>query len=434
MLRFHLPGLRTRLSVLLTAAALLASCAPAAPTPFSPRSSTPIQVYEAAKGLNNPTVAADASHHRVYVAWTEYPNDVNAISYLAVSNDDGKTFAKPVELPDKYADHPVLRVITDGALFAGWTHWDMDHLMISGDLGSNPAQQYLVRSTDGGQTFSAPGIASQGPQTTGYFMALAVSPDGRTATFAWFDYTDFALHKDGPARDAVAMYTATSFDGGATFGAAVKASDLVCVCCMPVGLVQNGHPAFLLRGFTPGGDAGDLRDTTLVRSPDQGQTWNAPVTVYADNFHVPGCPHLGPGAVVDAHGRLHVTWWTGAPGRAGYWYSESADGTKFSEPVKLADQLEDMHGNNLTLAVDGQGTVWATAVTLPKAAPTPDLNGNDPGGDFHVWAIPAGGSPVAVDSASGSGMYPAVAPLEHGAVLLWLDGNKLMLRRVETGS
>jgi hypothetical protein len=414
-------------------ALLLAACAG---QPVTFQLAAPVQVTDAGASIQNPAIAVDAARNRVYVAWTVYPNDIDGLAYLAVSNDGGKTFESPISIGGKWETQPELRVAEDGTLFVIWTHWNMDDLLDPNDPYSNTADQWLIKSTDGGKTFTDPVIISGKPDSpVAYFMAVAVTPDGKTVTVAWFDYTPAgvgAVAPDDGGRDATAFYTMTSHDGGRTFSAPLKTAKAICVCCFATGIVQDNHPAFVLRGFKAGGETeGDIRDPIIIASSDQGDTWNAPITIHEDNFLLDVCPHLGPGAAVDGNGRLHVTWWTGATDRAGYWYATSDDGVNFSEPVKLADQPSDMHGNDLSLAIDGRGAAWATAVTLSEDAPTPDENADTPLGVVRLWAIPQGGNPVSVDGFDVHGILPVVAASQNGAVIIWVDGSKLMLQQVE---
>jgi hypothetical protein len=70
--------------------------------------------------------------------------------------------------------------------------------------------------------------------------------------------------------------------------------------------------------------------------------------VHADNWVFPGCPHSGPGLAVDDE-RVHVTWFTGAPGRMGVYYAQRGN-----PPVRIlsGEQLPTGHPSIATLGDD----------------------------------------------------------------------------------
>src|SRR4029079_7772909 len=79
-----------------------------------------------------------------------------------------------------------------------------------------------------------------------------------------------------------------------------------------------------------------IRAIVAARSNDQGATWSQPVRVHEDDWKFDACPHAGPAIATDARGTLHVTWWTGKDGNAGFFYAQSPDGGKtFGEAIAL---------------------------------------------------------------------------------------------------
>lgn len=86
--------------------------------------------------------------------------------------------------------------------------------------GADPLDVHLVRSTDGGATWSAPARVNDDPQAAGswqWFGTLGVSPDGRLDV-VWNDTRDAA---DGRTSK---LYFASSEDGGVTWSPAVALS------------------------------------------------------------------------------------------------------------------------------------------------------------------------------------------------------------------
>jgi hypothetical protein len=401
------------------------------PSPTAPAIGDVVVAADFGEDSARPVLAVDPVRDRAYVAWTTFPNDTEAVSYLAASSDGGRTWGAPVQIPGRGEFWPVLRVTDDGTLVVAWTHWQLDTLLDPKDPYSNAAWTWVARSTDGGRSLSTPVQVESGrPKVAHYYLNLAISPDGQTITTSWFDYTPFSIPSlPQPGREAVAMWAATSTDAGVTFGAPALINADTCVCCMESGVVMDGHPAFVFRDWTSGGAEGDLRNPAIVMSTDQGQTWAPRTVIHDDGFHFPVCPHVGFGAVVDQNGRLHVSWWTGTPGRAGYWYATSDDGRTFSEPVLLATQVEDPHENDAAIGVDLVGTVWA-ATTDPGAVAA-DGSSDPTAARVSVWSIDGSGKPTPVDGATVSGRFPQVAGTAAGALVTWVDPtDQLVARRI----
>jgi hypothetical protein len=108
---------------------------------------------------------------RIYVSWTRFASDGTAYIFLAYSSDYGESFSAPRLVS---ADSP-LCVNTagvptplgrcsvnqfsqpftgpDGALYVAWANYNVTAPPTTGD---NRAQMLLARSTDGGNSFSAP--------------------------------------------------------------------------------------------------------------------------------------------------------------------------------------------------------------------------------------------------------------------------------------
>ena len=399
------------------------------PTPFAPRViGQPVFVADVTADVSRPSLAIDPIRNRVYVAWTTNPNETDNVSFIATSSDGGRTFGSPVQIPGRGEFWPVLKVTSDGTLVVAWTHWQSDVLLDPKDQYSTAGYQYVAKSSDGGQTLSAPVQVEHGghPKVEHVYMNTAVSSDGKTISVSWFDYTPFSIPSlPQPGREAVTMWAATSNDGGATFGEPVEISANTCVCCMEAGVVLDGNPAFVFRGWQAGGEAGDIRNPTIVVSTAQGQSWSPPEVIHHDDYVAPECPHVGFGAVVDRAGLLHVTWWTGTPDRAGFWYTTSPDGAHFAEPVSLAPLASTPHENDAALGVDLQDTAWATTV---DPGPLNEDGSADPGkAVIRAWAIGPDSRPIAVTGATVSGRLPQIGGLASGAILTFVDAQNRMM-------
>jgi hypothetical protein len=100
-------------------------------------------------------VTTDAASGRVYVLWAQYPGQSgNNTLHFARSMDHGQTFSKPIRITpglseEQFAD---ATVGPDGTLYV--TYRTIAHQSSTADA------IWLVRSTDGGESFSAPQLVA----------------------------------------------------------------------------------------------------------------------------------------------------------------------------------------------------------------------------------------------------------------------------------
>lgn len=159
--------------------------------------------------------------------------------------------------------------------------------------GTHGGEIFFARSTDGGQTFSAPLNLSNTPAGAGKgrlterlwhngSFDLAVGPEGRIFA-AWTEY-------EGPLR--------------------------------------------------------------VSRSTDGGRAFSAPTRVAGSG----GTPARGPTLAVDAAGRVHLAWTVGGDPAADIHYAQSDDGGRSFRPTVLV-AASDRHADAPTLATGRTGTL-----------------------------------------------------------------------------
>ncbi|MFS0756137.1 sialidase family protein [Noviherbaspirillum sp. 1P10PC] len=191
----------------------------------------------------------------------------------------------------------------------------------------------FVRSTDGGQTFSAPvTVHANRDFIVHSFESIVVDRDGRIY-IAWIDSRDAEKAKKRQERYAGSgVYYAVSSDQGATFKGDYKISDHSCECCR-IGLALNlqDKPVALWRHvFAP-----NIRDHALAELQPDG-VMPAPVRVTFDDWRIDACPHHGPSLAYTADGTRHQVWFNGKEGDGGgvQYAAAKTDGT-ISKPVPL---------------------------------------------------------------------------------------------------
>jgi len=378
-----------------------------------------------------PAIVADPTSNRVYVAWMSFPNKTDSWVQVAVSDDGGRTFGTPIRFGAKTEQMPLLAVTRDGTVFLAWTHWTPHRLLDPKSSYSNPAWLLLTRSDDAGKTWTKPvTVPADRFSNETYFTSLAVSSDGSRVQLAWIDYASIPGFGTGTddRRQAGSMLASISADGGRTFGSPREIAHSSCVCCTPTGFFDGQRGGVAFRGWEKGGQTGDLRNPTVVMMEPDLTTWAPPVAVHDDDFRLKVCPHMGIGSAVDPSGRLYVEWWTGAQGRAGYWFATSMDGQAFSSPTRLAPLNADPHGNDLTVAIDGAGDAWMPGVLYPTK---PD--GSPGASQVHYWIVGSDGRPHDVPGTTADGQFPRIAASSNAVYMLWVDGDRLRLRRATVG-
>lgn len=228
-----------------------------------------------------------------------------------------------------WADTPHVYALPDGSLWAHWLHSTGPSRM---DYGIA-----LVRSGDGGSTWSAPQPVH--PHTRGDhgFVTFWAQADDRLG-IAWLDsrqkaaaVTDGDAHDGHHAEGGPAMMLRAAVHGPQGAQETEWPLDAsTCDCCTTASAMTDRGAVVVYRGRDPH----EIRDTRLVRF--DGAAWTAPRDVHADGWRFPGCPVNGPVVVADRN-RVWVAWYTEADGVPELRAARSDDaGDRFGAPVTLA--------------------------------------------------------------------------------------------------
>lgn len=162
----------------------------------------------------------------------------------------------------------------------------------------------MLRSSDGGQSFSAPfTVHADRQEITHRFESIAFDAQGVLHT-VWIDKRDMeAAPKVGKKSSyrGAAIYRNESRDGGASFGPDTKVADHSCECCrIALAPGADGQLRALWRHvFEP-----NVRDHGFAVLSS-----GAPVVrATFDGWQVDACPHHGPGLALADDGGFHAVW------------------------------------------------------------------------------------------------------------------------------
>ena len=172
----------------------------------------------------------------------------------------------------------------------------------------------MLRSADGGQTFSAPFTVHQDRQEiTHRFESILFDEQGNLHTL-WIDKRDMPPKGAGPKYIGAAVYGNVSKDGGATFGPDYKLADHSCECCrIAMSNTPDGKVAAVWRHVF-GEQTRDhafamLPGASSVASTSAQVQTKSPVRSTFDDWQINACPHHGPGlAANNSQTGFHMVW------------------------------------------------------------------------------------------------------------------------------
>jgi hypothetical protein len=262
---------------------------------------------------------------------------------VRVSRDDGRTWGTPHVL-DTGKDVIAAEGEARPKIAFGPNNWVV--LAYTQPL-SRPytGEIRMLRSTNGGRTFSAPFTVHQDRQViTHRFESIAFDASGALHTL-WIDKRDGeAVRKAegaGPMAKTsyagAAVYRNVSLDGGATFGPDTRVADHSCECCrIALAPDTTGGIVALWRHVYDT----NVRDHAFARIAPRGEKSGVPVRASFDGWAIDACPHHGPGLAVAEGGGFHAVWFGDRNGEAAVRYARlSPDGQPLGEARALPDPM-----------------------------------------------------------------------------------------------
>lgn len=352
---------------------VLAACIPAQGQQFS----VPINVSNNADFSFTPQVAVDANG-TIYMAWEDDTN-TNSNILFSRSTDSGATFTAPINLSNTsgFSFNPRIAVGSAGNVSVVWEDDTPGNTVImfshstnsganftaavnlSNDTADSGSQQiaadtagniYVVwehdslnlgiffsRSTDGGNTFSAPAVLST--NASGSFSPqIAMGLNGNLGV-VWED--DTAVTSD------------ISFSHSSDYGATFSISESLSLhtgnsMSAQIGIDLNGNTDVVWANNSPGNF-----DIFFSRSSDGGATFSSPKNI-SNSAGLSQNPQLG----IDAKGNINVAWQDNTPQNPSldiYFARSSDGGVTFSSPLNVSNNSG--FSQNAFLAIDAGANI-----------------------------------------------------------------------------
>ncbi|HET6603731.1 MAG TPA: sialidase family protein [Xanthomonadaceae bacterium] len=271
-----------------------------------------------------PNIAA-AADGAVHLSWIEKDGQDHVLRH--VRHDAGGFGAVHVAARGSdwfvnWADFPSLAVLENG---------DIVSFVLAKSAEATYAYDVkLVRSRDGGASFSPPqAVHEDGTPTEHGFVSLLPWRDD-TVLVAWLDGRNTAGGHGHGGAGGGAMGLRAALVGRDGKQQEWALDDRVCDCCQTAAGRTPGGAVVVFRDRSQG-EVRDIAHTRLA-----GGQWSAPAPVHADGWTMPACPVNGP--ALDARGeQVHVAWYTAADDAPAVRLARSDDGgAAFAPPLELA--------------------------------------------------------------------------------------------------
>lgn len=313
---------------------------------FSPALGPKYMTVHNVKNVVGPSVQIDEQGY-VSAAWVEEDKETRAILF-ARSEQPGGPLGKPVRV-NQPNENPYYRQESPALVVRGdevFISWSLTHPKMTPDKPFS-GELRLSRSSDGGRTFASSILVNDDGQVIAHsFDAIRAAPDG-VLHLAWIDGRE--------GKKEPGTFVARSTDQGRTISKNFKVDDNTCVCCRTsIAMSAEGVVYVAWRKIFDG----NIRETVVARSTDDGQTFSAPVVVGNDRWVYQACPHRPASLGVDQSGRLYVVWYTeGADETPAIYVAYSDDqGKTFSEKRQL-NRSKGTFPDHPQMAVDTDGRI-----------------------------------------------------------------------------
>ena len=268
---------------------------------------------------------------QVYLSWVKYLNDTTDALNYAVLEEKGwstpQTIATGSDWFVNWADFPSFVGYKDGGQTLA-AHW-----LQKSNLGTYDYDVRIAQSLDAGKTWQPSFIPHRDSIAAehGFVSMLPFSKDRIFAT--WLDgrNTKGEGHDDGGGHGHHGSMTLRSalFDKAGNLYEEAELDNRICDCCQTSAALTDKGVIIAYRDRSED----EIRDISVVRQVE-GQ-WMKPAKVFADNWHIAGCPVNGP--AIKANGAfVAVAWYSMPKEKAEIKIAFSEDsGATFQTPIRI---------------------------------------------------------------------------------------------------
>ncbi len=251
------------------------------------------------------------------LSWMTAVGDETAIRYATIDDGELGEAREVIVAPDMFANWADLPSVMQ----VGGDHWIAQWLRYSADK-TYSYDVVVSQSFDDGATWSeALPAHTDGTPTEHGFVSLHRDAEG--AALLWLDGRNTP---DGPMTLRSAVITPS---GERIREQLVDAS--VCDCCQTDVAVSSHGPVAVYRDRTDS----EIRDIYISRYANG--SWEPGARLYADNWHITGCPVNGPSIVADGD-LVAVAWFSAADNQPVVRVVISSDGgMNFGDPVTVSN-------------------------------------------------------------------------------------------------
>jgi len=271
---------------------------------------------------------------KALLSWIEFLNDTtDALVFSSLKNDGWgppQTFATGSDWFVNWADFPAIVARSDDekSLAAHWLQKSAG--------GTYDYDIRVVQSADGGSTWGNPfTLHRDGVEAEHGFVSLLPLPDGRIFA-TWLDGR-FTKTEKAESREnghehghAGAMtLRCAAFDKTGWLTDEAELDNKVCDCCQTAAALTSKGVIVAYRNRSDE----ENRDIFYTRQKDGG--WSPSKAIFADNWHITGCPVNGPALAADGE-TVALAWFTAANEKPEVKVTLSTDaGDSFGLPVRL---------------------------------------------------------------------------------------------------
>lgn len=266
---------------------------------------------------------------RIVLSWVEKLDAKRYALRTSVRDQNGwsdtRTVAEGENWFINWADFPSVIGLNDGSLAAHW--------LVKSGTATYAYDVNIAVSNDGGKTWTKPIVPHlDKTQTEHGFVSLIPLRDGRVGAI-WLDGRNMKDMKDDHSENEPLPVSMTlryaTIDSAGKISDEAELDERVCECCQTSAALSSEGVVAVYRDRS----LNEVRDIYSVRQASGA--WGKPRAVNADNWEINGCPVNGP-AIATSGRNVAVAWFTGAAGKQTVKLAFSEDdGVTFRAPIQV---------------------------------------------------------------------------------------------------